>query len=269
MTLGFCPVSHIVIRPRVILLQSLSQAVIFRACVISTGPWCKSRRLMMMPNSDRFSCLGDGASFFYAISRDTPEHLAQALHVDEFSSCQLGLLLSNSCIIGFTILSLHPSLWIAAMHVGIDARKTFSQTGRPFVAPCLSTSTLRMYIRLVLILAGSSVGASDDRSSVLSRIIHSSISSPAFALRCHGGPFILLTKSAPNPCPQRVCELSALVPLPLASVLMQRLQLVTAAPHYLFSLLHHCVAVTLVLDLLIRFSTVVNFLVSRDDHSCT
>ena len=39
-------------------------------------------------------------------------------------------------------------------------------------------------------------------------------------------------------------------------------------PHSLFSELHRLVAVTLVLDHLIRCFAIVSFLVSREDHSC-
>ena len=50
---------------------------------------------MSMPNSDRFSCHVDCASLLCAISRDTPEHISQALHVNEISSWRLGLLLQS------------------------------------------------------------------------------------------------------------------------------------------------------------------------------
>ena len=45
----------------------------------------------------------------------------------------------------------------------MEARMTFWQPEHTFVVPCLSTSALRMYIRLVLILGGISTGGSGGR----------------------------------------------------------------------------------------------------------
>ena len=191
---------------------------------------------------------------------------------------------SGSCLIHFSILSLCSLLWVATMHDGMDALMTFWQTGRPFVGPYLSKSALEMYIRLVLILGGSSTGGSSARSSVLSKIMQHSIPSLIsflrqilhlkFILKSHGAPFILLTKSASHLlppetlCTVRTCFCSlqrvddefsrSWYDSGEHSTLMQRLQLLPEIvvfehhPRNLFSELHYFVAVTLVFDHLIR-----------------
>ena len=67
--------------------------------------------------------------------------------------------------ISFSILPLHSSLCAATMHDEMDPLTTCWQLGHPLVGPYLSTSALRMYIRLARILDGSSTGGSGGRSS--------------------------------------------------------------------------------------------------------
>ena len=153
-----------------------------------------------------------------------------------------------------------------------DALITFWQTERLFVGPYLSTSALQMYICLVPILGGSSTGGCGARSSVLSRIIlnthicnHLEIPQCSIHL-AHKIRVASLVFRNLMTCPHWFGSLWRLDNESSRSwydprnhsILMQRLQLapeivcLSDHPHNLFSELHHLVAVTPVLDQLIR-----------------